>query len=383
MNFGLTEEQELLRDAAREALARTDTLAAAREALDGGDVADTWQTAVDAGWTGLLVGEEHGGAGLGVFDAMLVAEELGTRLAGIGLLGHFAATAVLDDAADDDRVAGILPRLAAGELRAALTFARPPGDEGGGWTVDAAVPGRGRAPLPQADAGGALTGEVALHPELPGADVLVVAATGADGRVGAYLLDAEAEGVTLDAVVHGDATRPLGTLTLRGAPASAVPAGERELARAWFAGQALLAAEALGVCQAVLDLGVDYAKDRQAFGRPIGSYQAVKHQLVEILRRIDLTRNLCFFAGYAADASPAEFALAASAARFAGDEGADYATRTCIAVHGGIGATWEHDAPLYWRRAQLARRLLGGTQDAGDRVAGEIIAAARERVAAA
>lgn len=382
MNFGLSEEQELLREAARDALGRIDTVAGARQALEGAQAPDTWSLAAEAGWAGLLVGEDHGGAGLGVFDAMLVHEELGRRLAGTGLLGHLAATGVLDSAAEDTEVAALLPALAAGDQRAALTFARPPsGAEP--WTVDAAVPGRGRAPLPHVFPDGAVTGEIALHPDLPGADVFVVAASGDDGEVVPVLVEAGAPGAELAVEVHGDATRPLGTLTLREAAARRLPADELDLARAWHTGQALLAAEALGVCQAVLDMAVAYAKERHAFGRPIGSYQAVKHQLVEILRRIDLTRNLCFFAGYAAGALPEELALAASAARFAGEEGADYATRTCIAVHGGIGATWEHDAPLFWRRAQLSRRLLGGVQDAGDRVAGEIITAARDRVAAA
>jgi alkylation response protein AidB-like acyl-CoA dehydrogenase len=143
--------------------------------------------------------------------------------------------------------------------------------------------------------------------------------------------------------------------------------------------QALLAADALGVAEAMLELSVAYAKERRTFGRPIGSYQAVKQQIVEILRHAGTTRSLCFYAGYAAESQPDELPLAASAARFAAEEAADYATRTCIAVHGGIGATWEHDAHLYWRRAQLSRLLLGGVAGAGDRVADEIIARARAR----
>jgi alkylation response protein AidB-like acyl-CoA dehydrogenase len=141
--------------------------------------------------------------------------------------------------------------------------------------------------------------------------------------------------------------------------------------------QALLAADALGVTEAMLALSVSYASERHAFGRPIGSYQAIKQQIVEILRHAGTTRSLCFYAGFAAEARPGELALAASAARFAAEEAADYATRTCIAVHGGIGATWEHDAHLYWRRAQLSRLLLGGVGEAGDRVAEEIIERAR------
>jgi len=356
MNFALSDEQALLREAAADALSRIDTVSAARGALDGAALPDLWPTALTAGWPGLLVPEERGGAGLGAFDAMLVLEECGRRLTGAGLIGHFGATLLLGDAEDD--------------RRAALVFARPPtGAEG--WTLD------GSAPLPRLD-GGRLTGAARFVPDLADADDLVVPALDAGGELRVTLVGGGAAGVQVERVIRGDASRPLGHLTLDGAVAEPLDADADALAQAWYVAQSLLAADALGVAQAVLDLAVAYAKDRHAFGRPIGSYQAIKQQIVEILRHVDTTRNLCFYAGFAAEHRPDELPLAASAARFAGEEAADYATRTCIAVHGGIGATWEHDAPLYWRRAQLSRLLLGGVADAGDRVAEEIIARARE-----
>ena len=120
----------------------------------------------------------------------------------------------------------------------------------------------------------------------------------------------------------------------------------------------------------------DYALQRQAFGRAIGSYQAVKHSLTEVLRQLENGRSLLYYAGWARRGGPQEFPLAASAARSVSGRALDTASRTMISVHGGIGATWEHDAPLYFRRAQLSRRLLGGTAQATDRVAGELIAQA-------
>ncbi|HLM49401.1 MAG TPA: acyl-CoA dehydrogenase family protein, partial [Solirubrobacteraceae bacterium] len=128
----------------------------------------------------------------------------------------------------------------------------------------------------------------------------------------------------------------------------------------------------------------DYAKERFTFGRPIGSYQAVKHALVEVLRRLENLRSLVYYAGWAGDDKPDEFPLAASAARVAAGAAQDYATRELISVHGGIGATWEHDAPLFFRRAQLARRLLAGDGDAADRVADELLrgTAAAQAIAA-
>ena len=124
-------------------------------------------------------------------------------------------------------------------------------------------------------------------------------------------------------------------------------------------------------------MSVAYAKERFTFGRAIGSYQAVKHELVEILRRLENGRSLMYYTGWAGEDKPEEFPLAASAFRLVAGQALDHASRAQISVHGGIGATWEHDAPLYFRRAQLSRRLLAGTADAADRVAGELLTQAR------
>jgi alkylation response protein AidB-like acyl-CoA dehydrogenase len=334
MNFSLTQEQEMLREAAIEALSRLDTIAGARAALDGTELPDLWPTAREAGWSGLLVPEERGGAGLQVFDAMLVMEQCGRRLTGGGLLGHLPATLILARAEHP-----LLETLAAGDQRGAVAW------------------------------------ETQFQPDLPGADWLVVR----QGEGTALIAGKDA---AIEPVTRFDASRPLGHLGPTGGEPEPLDLVPEDLEHAWHTTQALLAADALGVTEAMLELSVSYAKDRYAFGRPIGSYQAIKQQIVEILRHAGTTRSLCFYAGYAAEARPDELPLAASAARFAAEEASDYATRTCIAVHGGIGATWEHDAHLYWRRAQLSRLLLGGVADAGDRVAEEIIARARERIAA-
>jgi alkylation response protein AidB-like acyl-CoA dehydrogenase len=149
--------------------------------------------------------------------------------------------------------------------------------------------------------------------------------------------------------------------------------GADELAGAWYLSQSLLAAESLGGVETALSVSVEYAKERFTFGRAIGSYQAVKHSLVEVLRLRDNAYSLLVYAGWAYESAASEFPLAASAARAAAGHALDYATRAMISVHGGSGATWEHDAPLFFRRAQLSRRLLGGLGDATDRVAGELL----------
>jgi alkylation response protein AidB-like acyl-CoA dehydrogenase len=366
MNLALSDEQELLREAARNALSRVKTVEAAREALeDPGALPDLWPTAVEAGWTGLVVGEERGGAGLGPFDAMLVAQECGRVLAGVPLIGHVLATYVLDRSG----YAGI-EALADGSKRAAFVAARPPDDVHDGWTVDPER-GKARAAAPTVTGDGVLSGGAWWVPDAPGADVLVVVAT-RDGAPVAVVV----EGASVAEERRYDATRSLGHVSLDGASGEVVEVGEDVLANAWYLGQALLAAESVGTVETCLEMAVQYAKERFTFGRAIGSYQAVKHSLTEILRRQENARSLLLYAGWAAQDKPEEFALAASAARSAAGAALDFAARANISVHGGIGATWEHDAPLYFRRAELTERLLGGTHDATDRVASELLAGA-------
>ena len=382
MNFELTDEQEMLSAAARDALGRQDTLAAARAAADGADPLDLWPVAVEAGWAGLLIAEERGGAGLGLFDAMLVLEQAGRRLATTGLIGHLPATLVLERAAaaGDAEASAVLGDLASGERRAAILHAAPP-IGATGWTVDA--PGSGlRASVPVASEG-KLSGEAGYVPDAGTADVLVVPALDQGGALLAYLVEAGAEGVEIESLVRFDATRPLAHVRLTDAPGVALQASADDVAESWHLAQALLAAEALGAADAVREMAVAYAKDRHAFGRPIGSYQAVKHLLVEMLRAAATARSLTYYAALAAETEPEDLARATSCVRFAAERAAEFSTRTCIAVHGGIGVTWEHDAPFYWRRAQLSRLLVGGGAGAADRVAEEVIAAARRRAEAA
>jgi alkylation response protein AidB-like acyl-CoA dehydrogenase len=181
------------------------------------------------------------------------------------------------------------------------------------------------------------------------------------------------EAADVEPVRRFDATRSLGHVRFDGTPGTALAT---DPAPAWHLAQALIAAESLGAVDVALERSVAYAKERFTFGRAIGSYQAVKHELVEILRRLENARSLMFYAGWAWQDRPDELAVATAAFRTAAGAAVDHATRAQISVHGGIGATWEHDAPLYFRRAQLSRRLLGGTTGASARVADELFAAA-------
>jgi alkylation response protein AidB-like acyl-CoA dehydrogenase len=373
MNLALSDEQEFLREAARGTLSRFKTLEAARAALDGdaGALPDLWPTAKEAGWPGLLISEERGGAGLDAFDAMLVMGECGRVIAGIGLLGHLPATAILEEA---PVAAELLEPLATGERRAAYLPVSPPSDVDPRWTLDPAH-GSERDDAPTLDDEGRVSGALHFVPDAPGADLLVGVAI-RDGEPVGVAIEASAAGVSVEPVSRYDATRSLGLLTLDGASALVLDAPVDALAAAWHLSQALLAAESLGSVETALEMSVAYAKERHTFGRAIGSYQAVKHALTEVLRQLENGRSLLYYAGWARRGAPREFPLAASSARSVAGRALDTASRTMISVHGGIGATWEHDAPLYFRRAQLSRRLLGGTAGASDRVAGELLAQA-------
>ena len=374
MNLALSDEQVFLREAARGALSRHKTIEAAREGLDDASaLPDLYPMAVEAGWNGLLIDEDHGGAGLGVFDAMLVAEECGRVLAAVPLLGLVPATAILDGAGDES-----LQAAAAGELRPVYLPARPPSELEQGWTVEP-LSGLTRAEAPRASVDGdrvSLDGTVAFVPDAPGADLLVVIAEAEDGSPVASAVAADSDGVSVESVMRYDATRSLGHVRLSGASGRLLDGGADVLADAWYVAQSLIAAESIGAVQTCLDTSVAYAKERFTFGRAIGSYQAIKHELTEVLRQLENARGLEYYAGWARKDKPEEFPLAASAARSAAGHALDFAARSMINVHGGIGATWEHDAPLFFRRAQLSRRLLGGTHDATDRVAEQSLSAA-------
>jgi alkylation response protein AidB-like acyl-CoA dehydrogenase len=271
MNFALTDEQEFLREAARGSLSRFKTVEAARDALeDTSALPDLWPMAVEAGWPGLLISEEHGGAGLGGFDALLVAEECGRVLAGVPLIGLLPATAILDAAGDAS-----LGAVAAGELRPAYVPARPPSERLDRWTVEP-VSGMARDGAPLAGADGELVtldGSVAFVPDVPGADLLVVVAADADGAPVAVAIESGAEGVEVETVMRYDATRALAHVRFAGARGRRLDVDAGVLQDAWYLAQALIAAESIGACQTCLDTSVAYAKERFTFGRAIGSYQ--------------------------------------------------------------------------------------------------------------
>jgi alkylation response protein AidB-like acyl-CoA dehydrogenase len=347
MHVALTDEQAFLAEAAGGVLGRHDALGRVRQALDGTPVTSLWPSAVEAGWPGLLVGEDVDGAGLGAAEGLLVAEASGGVLADVGLLGHLPATAVLELAGADPELRA---SLAAGERRAAF--------------VDASAT---RIEFRAADGTVVLDGVATSVVDGPGADVLIVA-----GPV-AVAFDADDPALRVEPTPSYDASRSLARVTFNGARATPLDVPCERVKDGRDMQRALLAAEAIGAAQACLTMARDYAIERHAFGRPIGSFQAIKHKLVEMLRRIEAGRSLLVYAGRTWEHTRDEFALAANAARVIASDALDYAAPENIFIHGGIGATWEHDAQLFYRRAEVSRRLCGGSDAAAETVAAELL----------
>jgi len=319
MNFDLDDEQRDLAAAAADFLAGVGP-AQARAALDSGSQEplapgrDGW---IRSGFAVITVPEPCGGGGGSLLDLAVVAEQAGRVLASPSLVGYARAAVLLAD--DEKRLAA----LASGELRPAVV------DDVG------AVPDA-------LDAGAFLT--------LRGGD-LVLAGGSAARR---------------DPI---DPTRGVADVTLDGEGEVLVPDAAARWERALQVGRVVLAAEGLGAAARAVELGVAYARERVAFGRTIGSYQAVKHQLVDAYVLVEELRSLVWWAAWAADHSPAELPLAAAAVKGAAAVTLEQATETLIQVHGGIGFTWEHDAHLYWRRGKVDRLLLGDDVEAFDEVA--------------
>jgi len=317
VNFDLDSEHVELAAAAAGLLSASASPAAARDALESGTAVRPGRAElIKSGYATITVPESAGGGGGSLLHLAVVAEQAGRVLAGPSLVTFARAAALLDG--DPERLAG----LADGSLTVAVA------DDGG----------------PVLDAVGAAhflalrDGDLVLGP----------------GRVTAR------EPI--------DATRGLGDVEL-GETTVLVRDATARWQRAERLGRTILAAEGLGAAAQLLDMGVAYAKQRHAFGRPIGSYQAVKHLLVDVYVEVEQLRSLVWWAAWAADRAPAELPLAAAAAKAAAATALEHAAETVIQVHGGIGFTWEHDAHLYWRRAKVDRLLLGDEAEHLDAVA--------------
>jgi alkylation response protein AidB-like acyl-CoA dehydrogenase len=361
MDFAFSEEQEMLRSAAHEFLARECPSAYVRRAADEAEAHDPtlWSKLAEMGWTGLGIPEAQGGAG-GFLDLVVVLEEAGRAL----LPGPFFSTVALFvpalvEAGSEAQRAAVLPGVAAGEARGTLAVTEPAGRwDAGGVQVRATPTGGGFR----------LEGVKLYVPDAGVADHLVIPArTGGDGEEGItlFLVSGRPPGLTVSRLETLDATRPWYEVRLEGLEVSpdavlgSVGGGWAPLQRTLERGAAALCAEMVGGSQWVLDTSVEYAKTRHQFGKPIGIYQAVSHKLADMLLETESSRSATYYAAWAVEADAPDRSAAVSIAKAYTSDAYRKTAGNGIQVHGGIGFTWEHDLHLYFKRAKASEVLLG------------------------
>jgi alkylation response protein AidB-like acyl-CoA dehydrogenase len=349
-------DQRALRTTARDFFEKYSDESAVRSAMetdDGFDRALWSRMADELGLQGLLVPDRFGGNELGFVELQIVMEEMGRAL----VCAPFLSSAVLCVTAllasdDDDRCSELLPAIASGSRIAALVFA----SSDGRWNpLDTAVRGDKTA------AGWTVTGE--RHAVLDGAtaDLLLIAATTDDGP-SLFAVDTRAEGCQSTPLETLDMTRQQTDMTFQSVSATLVGsagAADAYLRAALNAGLAALAAEQVGGARRLLEMSVEYAKVREQFGRPIGSFQAIKHKCADMLVEVESSTSAAYAAGAALDENSSESALLASLAKAYCSEAYCHVAAENIQIHGGIGFTWEHDAHLYLKRAKSAELLFG------------------------
>jgi alkylation response protein AidB-like acyl-CoA dehydrogenase len=372
--FDLTDEQRAIKSTARDFLASRFKSERLREiaASDDGFDAAGWTEMAELGWTGLAVPEEWGGQGLGIVELAVLFEEMGYALAPSPLFSNTIAGLALALCGSDDLRERYLRPLAAGEMRGtpALWDAGSPAAPGG-FTMEAKAGGDGVV----------LDGEKVLVPDAASADFFLVASS--EGR--RHVVERGADGVTVTAEPSIDPTRRFSSVRFDGvrvAAADTLPAAEADYYPVFFRVCVALAAESTGIAQRTMEMAVEYAKDRQQFGRPIGAYQAVSHRCAQMLLETENARSAVYGAAWAADAEPESLPLAASTAKAYASDAGWRVPDASIQVHGGIGFTWEHDLHFFLKRGRSNAAIFGDAKWHRERVADAVLARAAEPAAA-
>jgi alkylation response protein AidB-like acyl-CoA dehydrogenase len=375
MNFGFTEEQELLRKTARALIDEQAPLAVARGVLERGEShsVDLWRRFAELGWTGLGIPEIYGGAGLSLVELCILVEELGRNLVPVPFVSHaIAAIAVreLGSAAQRER---ILPRIASGVTIGTVCL---PSIESGADSIAAAPQG----------AGFHLNGVARFVADASSAALFVVPAN-VGGQLGLFVVPRDARGVGLRPLQALDALRPLYEVTFDrveiardawlGEGTASAAAIESLTDRALV----VISAEMLGGAERCLETSVQYAKQRVQFGKPIGIHQAIKHKCADMLFAVEAARSITYYAAWAAREARDDAGVFASMAKATAGEAFRRAATDNLQIHGGVGFTWEYDCHLLLRRARSDEAWLGGASFHRERIARLGFGAAADRAA--
>ena len=364
MNFGFSEEQEMLRDATRRFLDNECPTSFVRKMMedDSAHATEMWKKVAEQGWPAILIDEAHGGVGGSFLDMVVILEEMGRSL----LPGPFLATALLGTPAiiaggSDEQKRSILPGVVAGETTLTLALAEQSGRyDAGGVSLAATAKGEDFS----------LSGEKFFVPDAHVADqIVVVARTGqgstAEDGISVFVVDAKAPGVTITQLKTVDMTRRQCHVAFQDVAVSGaqvlggVGAGWPIVQRTLDQAMAGLCAEMVGTGQQALDMAVAYAKERVQFGKPIGSFQAVKHKCVDMMVQVENARSLTYYAAWTVEENVPEARQAVPMAKAYCSDMCKTVTSEAIQVHGGIGFTWEHDMHLFYRRGLASEAAFG------------------------
>jgi alkylation response protein AidB-like acyl-CoA dehydrogenase len=373
MNFGFTEEQELLRSTARKFFDNECPSELVRKLMETpeGMTPALWAKLGEQGWLGLIYPDQYDGMGLGLVDLVVLMEEMGRAV----VPGPYFSTVLLGglailEAGSEPQKNAWLPKIAAGDKRVTLA-----------WMEPSAMLGAGGVSLPAVEKGGGFTlsGTKLFVHDAHTADALVVAARTtmdeSERGVSLFLVPRDARGLEIKLLPTMDQTRKLCEVTFKDvavgqdALLGAAGGGWHPLARVLDRATVALCGEMCGGAQKVLDMTVDYAKIRQAFGRPIGSYQGVKHRAADMLVDVENSKSITYYAAWALDEGVTEGPLAVSMAKAYVSDAYRRVAASGIQLHGGIGFTWEHDLHLFFKRAKGSEFTFGDATYHRERVA--------------
>ncbi|MGQ4809528.1 Acryloyl-CoA reductase (NADH) [Candidatus Entotheonellaceae bacterium PAL068K] len=365
MDFGFSEEQDMLRQTARAFLEEHCPTTFVRQMMedDKGYSPDLWKQMADLGWLGLAFPEAYGGLDLGFVDLTVILEEMGAAL----LPSPFHSAVLLAGqtillAGSEEQKQTYLPQIADGSLIATLAMTEPSGryDAEGIAEVKAVAE----------DDGFRISGTKLFVPDASVADVMVVAARTKEAGersfgISLFLVDRDTSGVSITLLKTMDQTRKQCEVVFdnvrvgRGRLLGMADMGWPILSKVLNIATVALCAEMVGGAQRVLDMSVAYAKDRVQFGRPIGSFQAIKHKCAEMMLQVESAKSAAYYAAWAVDENVPEAPLAVSMAKAYCSDAYRHTSGEGIQVHGGIGFTWEHDMHLYFKRAKYSEFTFG------------------------
>jgi len=344
MDFDLSDEQRLLQETVAQFMDNECPLARLRELYDDEVGFDPvlWKGLAELGLAGIHLPGEYGGSELEILDLAVVAETLGSLAAPVPFLSHSLASLAISLAGSEEQKSRWLPGLASGETLATVALA----EEGGGWMPDEWT----------VESGASITGAKEIVEFGEHADLFVVGLAG--GRFG--VVERNATGVEVQRIESADRTRRIARVSFDGTPIDLLEEGGTEAAeRVRDVGLVLISADAFGGAAKLVDMSVEYAKNREQFGVTIGHFQGLKHQLANMAVEIEPTRALYWYAAHALDHVPDESARCAAIAKSHITERYQQVARDATEAHGGIGYTWEGDTQIWFKRAMFDRVFLG------------------------